>query len=116
MLKLENKNGSIVVDDDVISNIVAIVANNCFGIAGMEAKNATEEFWGLFKKDAHDKGISVECNGNEISIDLHIMVTYGINIPAITDSIIHKVAYSVEEATGFSVKKINIFVDSINTK
>ena len=44
------------------------------------------------------------------------MVSYGINIPAITDSIVHKISYNVEDATGFPVKKVNVFVDRVNTK
>ena len=116
MLKLENDKGNIIVDDNVIGNIVSIVANNCFGITGMTAKNVTEEFWALLKKDNLDRGIYIRCEDNEINIGLHIMVVYGINIPAITESIIHKISYSVEETTGFRVKKINIFVDQISTK
>ena len=46
MLKLEKKRGTITVDDEVIQNIVSSTAGNCFGIAGMEAKNATEQFSG----------------------------------------------------------------------
>lgn len=116
MLKCETEQGTIIIEDEVIRNIVAEAVNTSFGVAGMEAKNTTEEIFGLFKKDAYDKGIFVKTENNEIYIDLHIMVSYGINIPAITDSIVHKVSYSVEEATGFSVKKVNVYVDKINTK
>jgi uncharacterized alkaline shock family protein YloU len=116
MLTKTNKYGTVSIDEDVISGITSIVASKCFGIAGMESKNATEEFWSLFKKDTNDKGIQVRCIDNEIEIDLHIMVVYGINIPAITDSIVHKVAYTVEDATGFNVKCVNVYVDKVNTK
>jgi uncharacterized alkaline shock family protein YloU len=113
MLRLDNDNGIIAVDDTVISNIVSIVAGNCFGISGMTAKNMTEEFWELVRRDPSDKGISVRCIGNTIEVDLHIMVLYGINIPAITDSITHKITYTLEEMTGFEVSAVNIFVDSV---
>jgi len=113
MLRLDNEHGIIAVEDTVVANIVSIVANNCFGISGMAAKNKTEAFWNLIMKDSADKGISVRCENNEISVDLHIMVVYGINIPAITDSITHKIAYTLEETTGFPVKAVNIFVDSV---
>jgi len=116
MLIKNNKYGTVSIDDDVIYSITSIVASDCFGIAGMESKNATEEFWSLLKKDSNDKGVEVRCEDNEIVIDLHIMVVYGINIPAITDSIIHKVAYTVEEATGFNVKSVNVYVDKVKTK
>ncbi len=113
MLRLDNDNGIIAVDDNVVSNIVSIVAGNCFGITGMMAKNAAEEFWELFRRDPSDKGVSVRCTDNSIEVDLHIMVVYGINIPAITDSIAHKIEYTLEDLTGFKVDAVNIFVDSI---
>ncbi len=112
MLKVENSTGIIVVDEAVIYNIVSSAATKCFGVAGMTAKNASEEFWNLFKKNL-DKGIHVSCANNEIEIEVHIMVTYGINIPAITDSIIHKIVYNVEDTTGFKVKNVKLFVDSV---
>ncbi len=116
MLMLENSLGQITVDDSVIAGIASMVASNCFGIAGMEAKNMTEEFWALFKKDSSDRGIEVKCEKNEIYITLHIAVMYGVNIPAITESISHKVSYTVRELLGFPVAEVNIFVESVKTK
>ena len=46
-------------------------------------------------------------------IDLHIAVTYGVNISAIVKSIVNKVRYTVEEATGLQVAKVNVFVDDM---
>jgi len=115
MLRIENDMGEIILDDNVITNIVSLIATNCFGIAGMAAKNVSEEIWSLFKKDTSDRGIQVRCENDEIYIDLHIMVTYGINIPAITESIVHKVSYGVEESTGFKVSGVNIYIDDIQS-
>ena len=38
---------------------------------------------------------------------------YGMNIAAIAKSIVNKVRYTVEEATGLTVKKVNVFVDGM---
>lgn len=116
MLKLENNYGVVLVEDDVIADIVSIVARSCFGISGMTAKNMSEEIRDIFRIKSGAKGISVRCANNRIDVDLHIMVIYGINIPAITDSIIHKIAYSIEQATGFAVNSVNLFIDDVNTK
>ena len=43
--------------------------------------------------------------GGRLSIELHIVVTYGVNIAAIVKSIVNKVRYTVEEATGLEVEK-----------
>ena len=47
---------------------------------------------------------------------MHIVVTYGINIPAISESIIHKVVYTVEQALDVSVGDIKVFVDAVINK
>jgi uncharacterized alkaline shock family protein YloU len=46
-------------------------------------------------------------------IELHIKVTYGLNIAAIVRSITHKVKYAVEDATTLKVERIDVYVDDI---
>ena len=65
------------------------------------------------KKEQLDKGIVVKGNADAITVDLHIIVTYGMNINAIAQSIVHKVKYVVYDATGIDVKKVTVKVDGI---
>ena len=58
---------------------------------------------------------TVRAAGGRLVVDLHIAVTYGVNISAIVNSIINKVRYTVEEATGLEVAKVNVFVDSMKS-
>ena len=51
--------------------------------------------------------------GERLVVDIHIEVVFGMNIAAIAKSIVNKVRYTVEEATGLPVKKVNVFVDGI---
>ena len=44
---------------------------------------------------------------------LHIMVDKGVNIRAISASIIKEVRYFVTKSTGTEVSAVNVFVDSI---
>ena len=55
----------------------------------------------------------VRSEGDRLVVDLHITVIYGMNISAIAKSIVHKVRYTVEDATGLTVKKVNVFVDGM---
>jgi len=48
-------------------------------------------------------------------VNLHISVTFGTNIAAIADSISNKVQFAVEEATGITVSRVNVFIDGMNT-
>ncbi len=53
---------------------------------------------------------------DKLIVDLHISVIYGMNISAIAKSIVNKVRYTVEEATGLDVKKVNVYVDGMKTE
>ena len=54
-----------------------------------------------------------EIKENKISIDFHVIVSYGVSISAVSDNLIESVKYRVEEFTGMEVEKINIFVEGV---
>ena len=58
-------------------------------------------------------GINVDIKENKISIDFHVIVSYGVSISAVSDNLIESVKYRVEEFTGMEVEKINIFVEGV---
>ena len=60
-----------------------------------------------------DKGVRVTEEDGKLVIELHIKVTYGLNIAAIVRSITHKVKYAVEDATTLKVERIDVYVDDI---
>ena len=116
MLKLKNDRGTITIDNAVIAGIASVIASDCFGIAEMKPKNVSDHIWAFLKQSRKDKGVRVYSENNSICIDIHIAVVYGVNIPAITDSIAHKISYSVSEYIGYPVDKVNVFVDSVITR
>ena len=114
MVRHENEKGSVNVSTNVYTDIVGTAAINCFGVKGMAARSVTDGVYHLLRKESASKGVRVRFfDDNSIAIDLHIIVTYGVNISAISKSIVNKVRYTVEEATGLTVKKVNVFVDGI---
>ena len=68
---------------------------------------------GLLKKENVSKGVKVSFEDDAVVIDLHIAVEHGVNITAVSNSIMTEVKYIVEEMTRVSVKRVNVFVDSI---
>ena len=114
MLKMKNKYGIIAISDLVIARIVGGVATSCFGVVGMAARTAADNFASLLKWENMERGIDISCNNNEsIDITLHIIMTYGVNIAAISDSIRNSVCHSVYELTGAKVSKVSIIVESL---
>lgn len=88
MIKFENHLGSIEISQDYFANLVGHAASECFGVAGMVESTASQGLRYILKKDeAQDKGVKVRYVGGGLVIDLHIAVTYGVNISAIVKSI-----------------------------
>ncbi len=112
-LTIKNEFGSIVVDNETVAKIAGLAALDCYGIVGMASKNVKDGLVTLLRRDNLSRGIKLSINNDKISLDLHIIVEYGTNIPVIAESLIETVKYRVEEYTGLSVIRINIFVEGV---
>ena len=111
--RMDTERGSILIDTDVIATYAGSVAVECFGIVGMAAINMKDGFVKLLKKESLKHGISVSVSDNKISLDFHVIVSYGVSISAVADNLISNVKYKVEEFTGMTLEKINIYVEGV---
>ena len=105
--------GIITVDPEVVAKYAGTVAVECFGIVGMAAVNVKDGLVHLLKKESLTHGINVQIKDNRISVDFHVIVSYGVSISTVADNLIENVKYKVEEFTGMPVEKINIFVEGV---
>lgn len=111
---LSNENGDIIIENEVIAQYAGHAALGCFGIVGMATISMKDGIAKLLKGDSVSKGVNVVVDDdNDLSIDFHIIVAYGVSISAVCDNLISTVRYSVEEMTGMKVKAINIFVEGV---
>lgn len=111
--KLDSGLGYICIEQDVFDKLAGYAASGCYGVVGMASRSKADGIVHLLKKEAMSKGIKVTIDNEELIIDLHIMVEYGVNIAAISRSIINRVKYFVQSTTGVTVKRVNVFVDGI---
>lgn len=80
----------------------------------MVSKNPTEGFWELIGKENLSKGVKlVLTDEDRLQIELFIMVEYGTKISVISNNIIQKVRYSVENYTGLKVSSITVNVQAV---
>ena len=105
--------GNIVIDNEAIAQYAGTVALECFGIVGMASVNVKDGLVNLLKKDKITHGISVTVNNNRITLNFHVIVSYGVSILAVSDNLISSVKYKVEHFTGLEIEKINIYVERV---
>jgi len=122
MIKLANNagfdlsKGSIIIESDVIAKIAGYIATGCYGVVGMGYRSKSDEFASLLKKESLTKGIKVTVVDKTVSLDMHVIVEYGVNINTVCDSVISNVKYQVKQLTGLEVESINVFVEGFRVQ
>lgn len=105
--------GEIKISADVITVIAHTVASEIEGVSSMSSGIAENISSVLGRKNA-SKGVKVEMNDKDVSIDLFIMVDFGARIPDVAWKLQERVKSSVESMTGMHVTAINIHVLGVN--
>ncbi len=114
MIAYETRLGKIDISESYLSKLIGNEVVSCFGVVGMVASNNRQKILGKFSKsEPIDTGIKVYASGENVNVELHIVVTYGMNINAIAASITEKVKYVVKQATGITVDRVIVKVDGI---
>lgn len=111
--RIDTGYGEVTIDNEVLAKVTGVTAIECYGIVGMAMVNMTSGIAKLLKGDSITKGIALTVDDNVISIELHIVIEYGVNIKAVTDNLISTIKYKLETFSGLSVGRINVFVEDV---
>ena len=114
MIKLDNERGSICISTDVITWLAGDSATRCFGVKGMAGRAKENGLVQLLRRESMTKGVSVSPNEDgSLTIELHIVVDHGVNLAALSQSIMNEVSYKITSATDVPVRQVNVYIDSM---
>ncbi|MDF2881057.1 MAG: hypothetical protein K0R54_1614 [Clostridiaceae bacterium] len=112
-IKNEIDMGIVKISDEVVGVIAGLATTEIKGIVGMSAGLAGGITQILSGKKNISKGVKVSVGENSASIDLFVVVEYGIRIPEVAVAVQENVKKAVESMTGLTVSTINIHVQNI---
>ena len=104
--------GSIHVSPKAIATIAYHAALESYGVVGMAAKNLVDGLAQVLVKDP-THGVVVDYDGQDINIDLYVIIEYGTRIASVARSVSNTVRYQVEKALGMPVNAINVHVQGL---
>ncbi len=115
MIRIDSQLGSIEISQTYFSQLIGNAVSSCFGVAETVSPttNRLMQFFSERYRLVPSRGVSVIRNGDSLDVDIHLSVAHGVNIVTIVDSIVNKIRYTVNEATGLKVKKVNVYVDKM---
>ena len=114
ILKEEEEN--INISEEVITTISGIAVSEISGVAEMAGGITGGITEVLSGKKNLSKGIKADIAGNNVKIDVNIIVNYGVRIPDVAFDIQNKVKQTVENMTGLKVNEVNVHVQGVNVE
>ena len=109
----KNSYGKTIFSDEFLSNLAGVAATDCYGIVGMSSQKTMDGIVELLLGSNLSKGVKITTNEGSVSIQLFIIVEYGVSISAVASNVMETVKYRVEKYTGLKVKKVDVIINGI---
>ena len=114
MVNITNDMGNISITSEVFMTLAGDAATSCFGVKGMAGRSKEGGPLQLLRRESMSRGVGVSFNDDgSISRELHIGVDHGVNICAVSRSIMNEVSYKLSKSTGVPVKRVDVYIDTI---
>lgn len=104
--------GKVKIHHEAISTIAGHAVSAIPGVLKMSG-SIVENIAEKLGKKAPDKGIRTEILGEEVKIDVSVVVRYGTKIPEIAWQIQKNVRKQIEEMTGLHVTSVNVNIEGV---
>jgi len=104
--------GTIHISPKAVATIAYHATLESYGVVGLAPKNLAEGLAATITREPA-RGVSVTYTGEEIDIDVHVIVEYGTRITSVADSIANSVRFHVEKALGMPVHTVNVHIQGL---
>ena len=101
--------GGIHISPNAVATIAYHAVRETYGVVGLAPKNLAD---GIVRSITREpsRGVTVQYNGEDIDIEVHIIIEYGTRINSVAKSVANTVRFHVEKALGLRVNNIDVHV------
>ncbi|MFO8151354.1 MAG: Asp23/Gls24 family envelope stress response protein [Trueperaceae bacterium] len=104
------------VADDALATVVGLAAHEVPGVVGMAPASLSEGLRRILGVSQVDEGVEIERDAEGLAncIVLHVVVAYGVNIPAVAESVVERVRYAARTYAGIEVTDVKVHVAGVS--
>ena len=102
--------GRVSVSSEAIAQIVGHTAAECYGVVGMAGRGRVAR---LLARDKLTQGIEVGGRNGALTLDLYVIVEYGLNLAEVAATVRSRVGYEVERLTGLQVAAVEVHIQDV---
>ncbi|MDR0298093.1 MAG: Asp23/Gls24 family envelope stress response protein [Streptococcaceae bacterium] len=111
------KNGNVDIANDVIATLVGTSTTEVIGVVGMTSRNAVRDTARqILRQENFERGVVVNSDKNGTSIDVFIVVRYGVKISEVAKNVQERVRFNLENQLGLFDVAVNIFVQNVRVE
>jgi uncharacterized alkaline shock family protein YloU len=104
------------VADDALASILGLAAHEVPGVVGMAPANIGEGLRRVLGLSQVDEGVVIEHPEGEkrASVDIHVVVAYGVNIPVVAESVRERARFAARRYAGITLDDVRVHVDGVS--
>jgi uncharacterized alkaline shock family protein YloU len=104
------------VADDALATVIGLAAHEVPGVVGMAPLSLSEGLRRILGVSQVDEGVAIERDGDAgvARVELHVVVAYGVNIPAVAESVVERVRYAAKTYAGVEVSNVKVHVAGVS--
>lgn len=105
---------TITVTDAALATLIGLAAHEVPGVIGMSPANIKDGLKRILGVSDADEGVKVAKTATDTDVDLHVVVAYGVNIPAVADSIRERVQYAAKAYAGVDLDNVRVHIAGVS--
>jgi uncharacterized alkaline shock family protein YloU len=104
------------VADGALATVIGLAAHEVPGVVGMAPASLSEGLRRILGVSQVDEGVEIERSedGARAEVVLHVVVAYGVNIPAVAESVVVRVRYAARTFAGVEVDEVKVHVAGVS--
>ncbi len=104
--------GSINISPNAVASIAYQATLQSYGVVGLAPKNLAEGIAATITREP-SRGVNVKFDGENLIIDIYVIVEYGTRIATVATSVAEAVTFNVEKTIGLRVKEVNVHIQGL---
>lgn len=112
----EKIDGTLEISNKVLSDIVGYAALECYGVVGVADANNADKVLSILPISRLRRGINVRIDDSKVSVDIYVIVEYGMNISTVCDNLRDRIKFVLKEYAGIEDAEVNVFVKDVNVR
>jgi len=114
-IRNSDEKGSVNISEEVVAIIAANAALEVEGVHGLHYSHG-KEFTHMIGKRGFARGVKIVVEGDDITIDVHIVAEMGHSISEVGASIQKSVISAIEDTVGAKVSAVNVHICGVALK